>query len=274
MADDLDDICITIRDLLVSSKQGLKYNDIIEKMKEKGSRATINKHLRDLEKNENVLCKLVRNDKGRSTVYQWNPAPSKIISYKPPYVLLSVKIALEILETPADMVHHTMVYSFRNQLDDVQEYFGMHIFGDVSKSWKELNPHVYEGDGGKSIELDPSNVVVEDDYLKKSISAKFNSPLYPGKEKTISFEYDWEEPGHHWEYRKGENPPDFFEFDLIYRADRDYRLHVYEIDPLTQGKKLSKNEPQTGTTDGRKFIKWSAENLQIGQIFRFEWREQ
>ena len=274
MVSDLDDICLTIRDLLTATKQGLKYNDIIEKMKEKGSRATINKHLRELERNENVVCKLVRTDRGRSTVYQWNPAPSKIITYKPPYALLSVKIALEMLEAPAKMVHHTMVYRFRNQLDDVQEHFGMHIFGEVPRSWDELNPHVYEEEVNRSIEVDLSNITVEDDSLKKSISMKFNSPLYPRKEKTIRFEYDWEEPRQYWEYRKVENPPDFFEFDLLYMAKRNYRLYVYEIDPLTQTKKLSKDEPQMGDNDGKKFIRWQVENPQIGQVFRFEWREQ
>jgi hypothetical protein len=273
MVDDLDDICLTIRDLLVSTKQGLKYNDIIEKMKEKGSRATINKHLRELEKKENVICKLVRTDKGRSTVYHWNPAPSKIITYKPPYALLSIKIGLEIIDTNTNLVHHTMVYSFRNQLDDVQEYFGMHIFGDVPKTWKELNPRVYEEEGSRSIEVDPSNIFVEDDLLKKLISMKFNTPLYPGKEKTIRFEYDWEEPRQYWEYRKFENPPDHFEFDLVYHPDKNYRLFVYEIDPLTQTKKLSKDEPQLGNMDGKKMIKWQVENPQIGQVFRFEWRE-
>lgn len=273
MSDELDDICITIHDLLSSTKQGLKYNDIVEKLKDKGSRATINKHLRELEQKEYVTCKLVRTGKGRSTVYHWNPTPSKIISYKPPYVFLFVKIGLEIRRPPEKKIHHTMLYTFRNQSDDVQEYFGMHIFGDVPRSWQELNPHIYEQEGGKRIELDASNISVEDDSLRKTISVKFGSPLYTGKEKTIIFEYDWEEPGQFWEYRKGENPPDLFELELVHPADNNYKLHVYEIDPLTQAKRLAKNEPQTGDGDGKKLIKWHVENPQIGQTFRFEWRE-
>ncbi len=272
MEDDLDYICLTIRDLLSSTKQGLKYNDIVEKLKEKGSRATINKHLRHLEEKEYVTCKLVRTDKGRSTIYNWNPTPSKVISYKPPYHLLLVKISLEIPQPPEVKIHHGMIYTFRNQSDDVQEYFGMHVFGDVPRSWQELNPHIYEVEGGKSIELDSSNVVVGDDSLRKSISIKYNSPLYTGREKTVRFEYDWEEPNQFWEYRRGENPPDFFEFELVYPAKSNYKLSVYEIDPVTQTKKLARNEPQTDKRNGRKLIRWQVEEPEIGQIFRFEWR--
>ncbi len=271
MPDDLDDICVSIRDLLSSTKLGLKYNDIVERLKEKGSRATINKHLRHLEEKEYVVCKLVRTDRGRSTVYQWNPTPSKIISYKPPYAFLIIKIGLEIPEASEKKVHHALLYNFRNQSDDVQEYFGMHIFGDVPSSWQDLNPHIYEG--SENIELDPSRAVVRDDPLRKSISVKFNSPLYSGKEKTIRFEYDWEEPSQYWEYRKGENLPDLLEFELVYPASSNYRLYVYEIDPLTQAKKLSSNEPKTGDNDGKKFMRWQVENPQMGQIYRFEWRE-
>ena len=272
MSIDLDDICSIIRDLLSSTKQGLKYNDIVERLKEKGSRATINKHLRHLEEKEYVICKLVRTDRGRSTIYQWNPTPSKIISYKPTYAFLLVKIGIEIPEAPETKVHHTLLYNFRNQSDDTQEYFGMHIFGDVPRSWQDLNPHIYE-EGDRSIELDPSKIVVRDDDLRKSISVKFNSPLYAGKEKTIRLEYDWEEPAQYWEYRKGENLPDVLEFELVYPAKSNYKLYVYEIDPLTQEKKLSRNEPKTGDTDAKKFIRWQVENPQIGQIYRFEWRE-
>lgn len=273
MKNELDAICSTIRDLLSSTKEGLKYSDIIERMKNRGSRATINKHLRDLESKEYVVCKLVRTDKGRSTVYKWNTTPSKIISYKPPYALLSVKIGLEVLESPMAMVHHTMGCTFRNQSEDVQEYFGMHIFGDVPRRWKELNPHIYEKDGNKSIELDPSNIFVGDDSLRKSISVKFNSPLYPTKQKTIELEYDWEEPNQFWEYRKADNPPDFFECELLFQTNRNYQLYVYENDQVTQAKKLSRNEPQAGYRDGKKFVRWYIENFQLGQVFRFEWRE-
>ena len=273
MSEDLDDVCQGIRTLLVSTKQGLRYNDIVEKMQEKGSRATINKHLRHLEEKEYVTCKLVRTGKGRSTVYHWNPTPSKIISYKPAYVFLLVRIGLEIPETPDAKIHHSMIYRFRNQSDDVQEYFGMHIFGDVPKSWKELDPHIYEEEDGASVELGPSNVSVADDAIRKSISIKFTSPLYTGKEKIIRLEYDWEEPNKFWEYRKGENPPDLFEFELIYPAKNSYKLHVYEIDPLTQAKRLAKNEPYQGDRDGKKLIRWQIEDPQIGQVFRFEWGE-
>jgi hypothetical protein len=273
MVGELDDICSSIHGLLSSQKRGLKYNDIVDRLKEKGSRATINKHLRDLEQKEYVVCKLVRTDRGRSTLYQWNPTPSKIISYKPPYALLVVKIGLELLEEPDKMVHHTMLYTFRNQLDDVQENFGMHIFGDVPRNWKDLNPHIFEQEGNRINELDPSNVSVEDDPLRKSISVRFNSPLYAGKDKTIRFEYDWEEKTQYWEYRKGENPPDYFEFELVHPASKNYRLAVYEIDPLTQTKRLSRNEPEIGNRDGKKIIKWQVEDPEIGQVFRFEWRE-
>lgn len=273
MSYDLDDICITIRDLLLSTKQGLKYNDIIEKLKDRGSRATINKHLRHLEEKEYVTCKLVRTNTGRSTVYHLNPTPSKIITYKPPYHFLLSKIILEIPKGRDAKIHHTMMYTFRNQSDDVQEYFGMHIFGDVPRSWKELNPHIYEEDGGKSIELDSSNITVGDDGLRKSISIKFNSPLYAGRDKTIRFEYDWEEPNQFWEYRKGENPPDLFEFELLYPTNSNCKLFVYEIDPLTQRKKVSSNEPKQESSDGKKLIRWQVENPEIGELFRFEWRE-
>jgi len=273
MSEGLDDICLGIQTLMLSAKRGLKYNEIIDEMKEKGSRATINKHLRHLEEKEYVTCKLVRTAKGRSTVYQWNPTPSKIISYKPPYVFLFVKIRLEIPKIPDKKIHHTMVYRFRNQSDDVQEYFGLHIFGDVPRSWQELNPHMYEEEDGKSIELGSSNIILGDDALRKSISVKFNSPLYTGKEKTIRFEYDWEEPNQFWEYRKGENPPDLFELEFLYPAQKNYKLYVYEIDPLTQAKKLAKNEPHTDEVDGKRFIRWQIEDPEIGQIFRFEWNE-
>lgn len=273
MLDDLDDICLTIRDLLSSRKEGLKYNDIIGKLKEKGSRATINKHLRELEQKEYVTCQLVRTDRGRSTVYHWNPTPSKVISYKPPYAFLLAKIGLEIPEPPEAKIHHSMLYNFRNQLADVQEYFGMHIFGDVPRSWQDLNPHIYEEEGAKSIELNASNIVVRDDGLRKSISVKFMSPLYPGREKMIRFEYDWEEPSQFWEYRKAENPPDLFQFELVHPPNTNYKLYVYEIDPLTQARKLSKDEPQPGNEDGKKCIRWQLENPQVGQIFRFEWHE-
>jgi len=271
MEEELDQICLTVRDLLSSTKKGLKYNEIVERMKEKGSRATINKHLRHLEEKDYVICKFVRTDKGRSTVYRWNPTPSKIISYKPSYHFLLVKIGLQIPEVPETKVHHTMIYTFRNQSDDVQEYFGMHIFGDVPKSWEELNPHIYEVESGRNVELDPSNVNVNDDSLRKSISIKYRSPLYPGKEKTIRFEYDWEEPSNFWEYRKAENPSDLFEFELVHSAKSNYKLFIYEIDPVTQTKKLVRDEPQVGHIDGKKLIMWRVEEPEIGQIFRFEW---
>ena len=272
MSADLDDVCKGIQALLTTTKQGLKYNDIVEKMNDKGSRATINKHLRELEQKEYVTCKMVRNDKGRSTIYSWNPTPSKIISYKPPYVFLFVKVGLEVPKTVDSKIHHNLIYHFRNQSDEVQEYFGMHIFGDIPRTWQELNPHIYE-ESGKSIELGPSNINVGDDALRKSISVKFSSPLYTGKEKIIRFEYDWEEPNHFWEYRKGENPPSLFEFELIHPAKKNYRFFAYEIDPLTQAKKLSKDEPKTGDIEDKKFVRWHIEDPQIGQIFRFEWSE-
>lgn len=270
VSDDLDDICCEIRDLLLTARQGLKYNDIIERLKDKGSRATINKHLRHLEEKEYVMCKIIRTDKGRSTVYQWNQTPSRIITYRPPYAFLLIKIGLEIPEK-SDEVHHILVYRFKNQSNDAQEYFGMHVFGDIPRSWKDLNPHIYEDEDTKSIEIGASNIIVRDDGLRKSISVKFSSPLYNGKEKTIRFEYDWEEPAQYWEYRKGQNLPDLFEFELIYPSGRDYELYVYEIDPLTQARKLSRNEPKSGSKDGKKFTRWQIEHPQIGQIFRFEW---
>ena len=52
MVGELDDICSSIHGLLSSQKRGLKYNDIVDQLKDKGSRATINKHLRDLEQND------------------------------------------------------------------------------------------------------------------------------------------------------------------------------------------------------------------------------
>ncbi|MEM2759802.1 MAG: hypothetical protein QXU32_10540 [Nitrososphaerales archaeon] len=272
--DDLDDICLTIRELLSSSKNGLKYNDIIEKLKYRGSRATINKHLRHLEEREYVTCKLIRTNTGRSTIYQLNPTPSKIITYKPPYHFLLSRIILEIPNTADTKIHHTMIYTFRNQSDGVQEYFGMHIFGDVSRNWQELNPHIYEEEGGKIVELDSKGITVRDDGLRKSISVKFNSPLYQGRERTIRFEYDWEEPNQYWEYSKGENPPDIFEFELAYPSRKNYKLFVYEVDPLTQRKKLSVTEPKEESEDGRKMIRWQNDSPEIGEIFRFEWREE
>ena len=36
MVDDLDDICSSIHGLLSSTKRGLKYNDIVERLQDKG----------------------------------------------------------------------------------------------------------------------------------------------------------------------------------------------------------------------------------------------
>ena len=242
-------------------------------MKEKGSRATINKHLRHLEEKEYVTCNLVCTEKGRSTIYKWNPTiewPSKIISYKPPYVFLYIKNSIEISTTSNNKVHHTMIYNFRNQSDDVQQFLGIFIFGDLARSWQEINPHIYE-ENVKRIELGPSNISVADDGLRKVISAKFSSPLYTGKEKIIRFEYDWEEPNQYWEFGRGDNQPYLYEFELVYSHDKNYKFYVYEINHLTQLKKLAKIEPQVSDKGGKKFHKWQIEDPQIGQGFRFKW---
>jgi hypothetical protein len=170
---------------------------------------------------------------------------------------------------PEKIVHHTMTRRIKNISNKPLEQHFAFLFGDVARSWKDLNLRVY-GEDGNPINIKEVNL---DSPTRKEFTIELKPPLYPNEDRLYMVEWDWEEPQRYFEYtfvtlcRSAQ-------VEMVFPATKNYELSVYEVIRETREKRASDIKPKKRMIVGNEAkIVWSRNDIDMNTILRFEWQE-
>ena len=203
-------------------------------------------------------------------------APAITDTPEQPFEFNEVGIEVNVKNRAGTKVSYAMNYLVRNVTQSAQAQFVVYFFGDVPRKWAQISPRVYEIDAATDTvdELYNSKIrpefLREDPYTKRFV-VKFRKPVYPGQERKLRVEYEWDNPQHYWEYTN-ENRPKFLEFKVISREENHLRVAFYEIDKLTQRKILSPIESEIVKSNDESVVTWRCEVPSSRIMIRAEWQ--
>jgi hypothetical protein len=182
---------------------------------------------------------------------------------------LNFGLLLQITDPATMMVHHAITRRIKNISKKPLEQHFAFLFGDVPRSWNNLNLCV-RGEGGNPIAIKEVNL---DSPTRKEFSIELKPPLYPNEDTLYTVEWDWEEPQQYFEYtfvtlcRSSQ-------VELIFPATKNYELSVYEVIRETREKRASDIKPKKRMIVGNEAkIVWSRDDIDMNTILRFEWQE-
>lgn len=187
------------------------------------------------------------------------------------YQFLDASLQLEITDLENMLVRHRYSRRVKNISDQARETHFCQIWGDIPRSWEDLNLEIYD-EQGRTLDLED---ITLDQPMRKEFLVKFREPLYPDDPTRASLLYtvkwDWEEPKRCFEYTLV-TQCDRLDFSLIFPKVADIKLRVYEIEPETGVRHLCAKRPRPTEIKGDKAsIRWIDRDIRKRRRLRFTW---
>jgi class 3 adenylate cyclase len=213
----------------------------------------------------NAFDETVGNRKAPPHPLQKSKADDEIRKISERFLFSKIMLELEVLDEITMMTHHMLEWSLQNISNDTIDKVFFYLEGDTPKEFSELHMVIRDGDGK---ELNIVSLDKNKPY-KKAFHTKLRKPLKPQETGKVIYEWDWEEPERHYEYRMASDCKKFY-YKLLVPRHMSLKQKVVR-EAVEIGLKTHAEPPTVRYLKDKIEITWSAKNLQMFDAYRFDW---
>jgi len=183
------------------------------------------------------------------------------------FLFSSIEVTLEIKDPKTMLTRHSLFWSVVNITKEPIERIYYTLDGDKERKFSDLNIKITDEKGHS---LNVAGILANKPYHKEFyvVPERPFAPLEQGR--TLTMEYDWEEPERQFVYKIASNCS-LFNFKLIAPEDLEMKQKVVKVDIITGEMHLVSKPPVLEFKDGKIIMSWSEKNLTVLDAFRFDW---
>jgi hypothetical protein len=222
---------------------------------------------------------LIYNIYGKNFGNAIAPRKSKIIEksitedtlqIQPKFEFNNIEIRLEITDIKTMMTHHTWIWDVKNITKEPLNQIFYAIGGDIAKDFGDLNISIKNEEGK---DLDIISLDVNRGH-EKQFNAKLEKSIRKNQQgRTLTLEYDWEEPYQVFEY--------FFsakckKFKYVFTAPKELQIksRILEVAKELGIKKRADPAPKITYLKDKIKITWETDKKRVigkHETFEFQW---